>query len=209
VQGRGGSVHDVAATANGGLSIALPEGDINSAFAELVGIDAAKGLGLLLTKPEQKTEIRCGVADFQATSGVLHTRAVFVDTTSVLVTGRGQINLGTEHLDLDLQGHPKKVRFLRLHTPITLTGTLLHPSIGVKPQNLLEQAGIAAALGTLLTPVAAALAFIDPGLTKNKDCAAVLAEAHTDQSPSPLAPPPGTPQQGVGANQPRGKSSQR
>jgi hypothetical protein len=36
---------------------------------------------------------------------------------------------------------------------------------------------VAAALGTLLTPVAAALAFIDPGLAKNKDCSNVLAEA--------------------------------
>ena len=40
--------------------------------------------------------------------------------------------------------------------------------------------GVAAALGTLLTPFAAALAYIDPGLAKNKDCSAVLAEAQDD-----------------------------
>jgi len=30
----------------------------------------------------------------------------------------------------------------------------------------------------LLTPVAAALAFIDPGLAKDKDCSTVLSQAH-------------------------------
>jgi len=201
IHGTGGSVHDLASTATGGISVALPDGEINNALAELVGIDVAKGLGLLLSRPDQKTEIRCGVADFQAVQGMLHSRAVFIDTTSVLVTGRGRVNLGTERLNLDLQGSPKKFRFFRLRTPVTLTGTLLRPVIGVKPQKLLAQAGVAAALGTLLTPVAAALAFIDPGLAKNKDCAAVLAEAHTDQAPSSTAPPPGTPQPGVGANE--------
>src|SRR5579871_206749 len=202
VHGTGGSIHDLASTASGGISVALPAGQLNEAIAELVGIDVARGLGLLLSKPEQKTAIRCGVADFQATDGVLNSRAVFVDTNDVVVTGRGQVNLGSEHLDLELQGHPKKFRILRLHTPITITGTLLHPVIGVKPQRLLAQAGVAAALSALLTPVAAALAFIDPGLAKNKDCAAVLAEAHTDQAPTPSSPPAGTPQPGVGASEP-------
>jgi hypothetical protein len=33
--------------------------------------------------------------------------------------------------------------------------------------------------GVLLTPVAAMLAFVDPGLTKDADCAALLAQART------------------------------
>ena len=68
----------------------------------------------------------------------------------------------------------------------------------MKPQNLLAQAGVAAALGTLLTPFAAALAFIDPGLAKNKDCSAVIAEAQADVRDLPPPPaqasPPAAPQ---------------
>jgi AsmA family protein len=58
---------------------------------------------------------------------------------------------------------------------------------------LVAQAGVAAALGTLLTPFAAALAFIDPGLAKNKDCSAVMAEVQadvSDQTPPPAQTPP-------------------
>ena len=39
------------------------------------------------------------------------------------------------------------------------------------------QAGEAIALGVLLTTVAAMLAFVDPGLAEDMDCAALLADA--------------------------------
>ena len=79
----------------------------------------------------------------------------------------------TRRSDLALQGDPKKWRLLRLRSPITLHGTLLHPAVGIKADKLAEQVAVAAALSTLLTPVAAAIAFIDPGLAKNKDCSSV------------------------------------
>jgi hypothetical protein len=102
---------------------------------------------------------------------------VYVDTSNVLITGRGDINLGDEDIKLSLQGDPKRIRFVRLRSPIMVGGTLLHPTIGLNAGKLAEQAGIAVALGTLLTPAAAAIAFIDPGLAKNKDCSTVLAQA--------------------------------
>jgi hypothetical protein len=208
IHGYGASVHKLAASADGTVSVALPTGQMNDALAELTGIDVVKGLGLLLSQKQPNVAIRCGVIDFQAQKGTLDARSVFIDTTNVLITGRGHVDLDDERLDLSLQGDPKKVRFFRLRSPITLHGTLLHPAVGVKPENLLAQAGVAAALGTLLTPFAAALAFIDPGLAKNKDCSAVIAEARADvndqtpppargaapaQGTSPAAPPQGSP----------------
>ena len=193
VHGYGASVHKLASTADGTVSAALPSGEMNAAFAELTGIDVTKGLGLLFSDKQPNVPIRCGVIDFQAQKGTLDARSVFIDTTTVLITGRGRVNLADERLDLSLQGDPKKVRFFRLRTPITLHGTLLHPSVGVKAENLVAQAGVAAALGALLTPFAAALAFIDPGLAKNKDCSAVIAEAQADaqdQSPPPAQQSP-------------------
>ena len=189
IHGFGTSVHKLASTADGTLSVALPEGRMNNALAELTGINVVRGLGLLLSEKEKDTQIRCGIVDFQAQKGMLDSKSVFIDTTNVLITGRGNIDLGDERLDLTLQGDPKKVRLLRLRSPITLHGTLLHPAVGVKPGKLLAQAGVAVALGTLLTPAAAALALIDPGLAKNKDCSAVMAEAHQDAADQ--APPPG------------------
>jgi len=56
-------------------------------------------------------------------------------------------------------------------------GTLSHPSAGIQTSSTVVQAAAAVALGVLLTPLASVLAFVDPGLAKDADCAALLAEA--------------------------------
>jgi len=150
---------------------------MREALAELTGIDVSRGLGLMLTKNEHRTDVRCGVANFTANDGDLKATTLVIDTTNVLITGQGQIDLNNETLDLSLQGKPKKVRVLRLRTPITVRGTLLQPKIGVQPGKLAAQTGGAVALGTLLTPVAALLAFVDGGLAKDANCAALIDQA--------------------------------
>ena len=176
--GAGSSVHKFASTSDGAMSVVIPHGEINDVIAELTGINVLKSLGLLLSKDQSQTEIRCGIVDFKDHRGSLNTTTVFVDTSNVLITGRGNINLDDEKIDLALQGDPKKLTLLRLRAPIMLRGTLDHPAVGINAGKLAEQAGAAVALGALLTPVAAALAFIDPGLAKNKDCTTVLAQAN-------------------------------
>jgi uncharacterized protein involved in outer membrane biogenesis len=177
MHGSGSSVHKTAADAEGDITLVIPNGEMREALAELTGIDVSRGLGLILTKNEQKTEVRCGVANFKADNGDLKATTFVIDTTNVLVTGQGQIDLNKETLDLSLRGQPKKVRILRLRTPILVRGTLLQPKIGVQPGKLAAQTGGAVALATLLTPVAAVLAFVDGGLAKDANCAALIGQA--------------------------------
>jgi uncharacterized protein involved in outer membrane biogenesis len=177
LQGSGSSVHKTAENADGDITLVIPKGEMREAFAELMGIDLARGLGLILTKNERNTEVRCGVASFKAGGGELTATTLVIDTTNVLVTGQGDINLKTEALDLSLRGQPKEARMLRLRTPITLRGSLLEPKVGVHPGKLAAQTGGALALGALLTPVAALLAFVDGGLAKDANCAALIGQA--------------------------------
>lgn len=178
VHGVGSSVHKLASHADGGLGIAIPHGRVSDVLAELTGVNVLKGLGLLFSKTNQKTDIRCGVIDFEATNGDLQSKTLFVDTTNVLITGRGNIQLGSEAMNLSLQGDPKHLRLVRLRAPVSVTGTLADPTFGIKPEQLAVQTGAAVALGMLLTPVASVLAFIDPGLAKDENCQAILAEEH-------------------------------
>jgi AsmA family protein len=177
LQGSGTSVHKTAENAEGDITLVIPKGEMREAFAELTGIDLARGLGLILTKNERNTEVRCGVANLKAGGGELRVTTLLIDTTHVLVTGQGDINLKSEALDLSLQGQPKQARMLRLRTPITLRGSLLQPKIGVQPGKLAAQTGGAVALAALLTPVAAVLAFVDGGLAKDANCAALVGQA--------------------------------
>jgi len=113
------------------------------------------------------------------------------DTDDVLVTGKGQVDLRTEKIDISINGQPKKLRFVRVRAPILISGTLGKPAIGLKPGNALAQVGIAAALGALATPFAAIVAFVDPGLAKDANCTGLLAEAKREGAPLRTATQPG------------------
>ena len=188
VTGRGRSVHQVAASANGRVTAVLPHGTMRASLAEMTGIDLGD-LGRVLTKNKQDTVVRCGVASFQAHEGTLAAQSLVVDTDPILITGDGAIHLDSEALDLTFRGHPKTLMLLRLRSPILLRGTLTHPSIDIKARNSVVQTAEAVALGVLLTPLAAVLAFVDPGLTKDADCAALIAAAKAPQRPVPAQAP--------------------
>ena len=183
LRGRGKSIHEVASTARGTLSFVVPHGDIRSAFAELLGIDAAKGLGLMLTGNQEKTGIRCGVANFKAEGGVFAAQDIVIDTDKILILGKGEVDLGPEIIDLSLTGQPKRFRFFRIKSPIQIHGTLAKPKVGLKTGNTAGEVALATALGVLATPLASVLAFIDPGLAKDADCGALIAEAERQGAP--------------------------
>ncbi len=177
VEGTGNSVHAIASDGNGMLSLVLPNGQISEAFAELTGIDVVRGLGLLMTDKEKTIPIRCGVIEFQLKDGDARAEHLLFDTQNVIVTGDGHIAMNDEALDLNLKGEPKKPRFDRLRSPVNVRGTLRHPKVGLSTSALAKQGAAAAALGAVATPFAALLAFIDPGLAKNADCAGLTSEA--------------------------------
>jgi AsmA family protein len=187
-KGRGDSVAKVLATADGAVTAVVPKGEIREAFAELTGINVARGLGLLVTKDQEHVDVRCGVADFKIINGKMSAQNLIFDTNNVLITGKGAIDLGAEAFDLTVRGQPKKLRLLRVRTPIEINGPLRKPNIGVKPGNLAGQTGVAAALGALVTPLAAVFAFVDPGLAHDADCGALLAEAQRNAAPVKRAP---------------------
>ncbi len=185
LRGVGDSVHKAAAASNGAITVVIPQGRIRAAFAELLGVNAGKGLALLLSKNQQQTDVRCAVANFAVKDGVLQAQTVVFDTDVVKVTGAGTIDLGPESIDLVLKGDTKKFRIGHLFLPITIGGHLRNPTIGVQPAGAIAQGGIAAALGVIFPP-ALILPFVDPGLAKNADCAALMTEAKT--APAPVAP---------------------
>ncbi len=76
---------------------------------------------------------------------------------------------------------------MRLMAPITLQGPIRSPKLGVDKSKAAGQIGLAAAFGTLLTPIAAILPFVDPGLSEDADCGALLAEARQKGAPGKLS----------------------
>jgi AsmA family protein len=91
----------------------------------------------------------------------------------VLIIGEGDIHMDSEAIDLTLRGHPKRLGF-RVRSPVLVRGTLSHPSAATRPRDAVAQVAAAVALGALLTPLASALAFVEPGLSKDADCGALM-----------------------------------
>ncbi|HEY8572361.1 AsmA family protein [Phenylobacterium sp.] len=181
--GTGDSVHKAFASANGEVMVVIPGGDIREAFAELMGVNVVKGLGLLLSKDQSTTPIRCGVAHFKTSGGVMTANQIVFDTGPVIVTGSGTVNLGSERMAFRVQGHPKEFRLVRLMLPVTASGPIRSPKLGVEPGKAIAQGGVAVALGALLTPLAAILPFVDPGLAKDANCSALVGQARAEGAP--------------------------
>ena len=154
ITGKGRSVHQIAASANGTLTAQMPLGALRKSFAEATDVDL-RALGLLLTKNQQDVPIRCAVAHFKAADGTLTAQDMVIDTDPVMISGAGQIHLDSESLDLSVHGNPKSLRLLRLRTPMLIQGTLAHPVVHfpVKGSRLM---------------------LADPGRGKDVDCAALL-----------------------------------
>lgn len=152
--GRGRSLHDAAASADGTLVASLPGGMVRDSLAELTGIDL-RGLGMLLTKDKKEVPVRCGIANFQAHEGTLTAKNLVLDTAPVLIAGEGFVHLETETLDLILRGYPKHVRFFQLRSPIVIHGTLKSPAIGIQAHD-------------------SKMVLIDPGKAKDADCESLL-----------------------------------
>jgi len=177
LEGPGASIHDLAANSKGTISLVVPQGEMRSAFAELLGINVGAGLRKLLAGDQSTSGIRCAVADFKVAGGVASSRTLVIDTDVVLAQGSGTIDLGAETMNLKIDGETKKPRLLRVWAPITISGPLASPRLGVDASAVATQGGLVGALAALISPVAGLLGFIDPGLAEDADCGSLIASA--------------------------------
>ena len=183
----GDSIHKAASTSNGEMTLVMPKGVVRQALAELMGIDATKGLFMLLAKDQHQTDVRCAIADFRVSNGVMQAQKVVLDTGVVQVNGTGSINLNDESVDLTFKGQPKKFRLIKINAPILIGGHLSSPKFGVSPGGALAQGGVAAALAAAVNPLLVILPFVNLNLAHDADCASLVATANTKGAPVHVA----------------------
>jgi AsmA family protein len=152
-QGRGDSLHALAADADGNLSARVLQGTLRASLAELTGVDF-RGLGLTLTRNTRDVAMHCAAADFEIHSGVMQLTRFFIDSEPVFISGEGRVLLDSETVDLKLHGEPKHLRILRVKAPLLVQGTLLQPKFSVGEAE-------------------SGLRLVDRGTPHNIDCAAL------------------------------------
>lgn len=168
LSGRGNSVAQMLATADGDVALGMGKGRISNLLIELAGLDIAEGVRFWLGK-DREVEIRCAYADFGVRQGQVDTRAFAFDTVDTIVQARGTANLRDETLNLRLSPHPKDFSFLSVRSPLWIRGSFKDPSIRPDAGRLTLRGAAALALGAIAPP-AAILALIETGPGKDSDC---------------------------------------
>ena len=181
--GSGNSFAKLLATADGRAGFSMSGGQISNLLLEIVGIDGAEIIKFLFGG-DKTVAVRCMVADFKVTDGLMSTEAFVLDTTHRNISGDGSINLKNESIDLTLRPLPKDASFLSARSPLFARGTFKNPTFAPDMQRIAARTGAAVVLGALLTPLAALIPLIETGPGKDSDCGELIASIGKNSQPS-------------------------
>lgn len=179
LKGRGRSLHDIAASASGQTNLAVGEGTINSRMFAIVSNDLARAL-IPTGESGQNAKLVCALSAFDFRNGVGTSKALAIETDSLVTTGGGAIDLGAETIDLLLKPKPKEASLVSLAFPIRVSGSLSAPSAGLDRTGVVT--GVATAVGgvALTGGVGALLPLMSggsEGAAGSGGCAALAATA--------------------------------
>jgi hypothetical protein len=126
-----------------------------------------------LTEP---VRINCGLLAFTVRGGIAAADPILIDTTKNVIGGRGSFSFKDESLNLTIKADAKKFSLLSAQSPIGVEGYFAAPKVDPISPELLARAGVGLGLA-LVSPLAAVLAFVDPGDAEPTRCGPVLAGA--------------------------------
>ena len=176
--GRGDTIHDSLASANGRMAFILPQGTFWTRNVQLSELD----LGTFVQKMfenrlKEPVQINCGLIGFTVRGGVAAADPILIDTSKNVMLGRGGFSFRTEALDLAFRADGKKFSLFSAQSPVSINGNFAKPGFSVVSPELLGRAGVGLGLALVATPVAGILAFVDVGDAKSAACGPVLAGA--------------------------------
>jgi AsmA family protein len=168
VKGVGRSTADILASLDGQAQASLKDGSLSHLATELSGIDLAQALGVWV-RGDRPLPLRCARLDVVLRNGVVQPRLAVIDNKDSTIHLSGQVDLRDESLALRATVQPKDFSPLALRAPLTVSGTLGAPHLGVDAKRLTGKALGAAALGAVVAPLAALLPLMDLGQAPKDD----------------------------------------
>jgi AsmA family protein len=186
VRGAGRSTGEILASLDGPVQLTLRDGTLSHLATEAMGLDVAESLGVLI-RGDQPLPLRCARFDMVARNGVVAPTLAVIDSADSTIRITGQVSLRDESLALRVVTRSHDWSPLSLRTPVTVTGTLADPRVGIEAQGLIGRVLGAVALGAVVGPAAAILPLIEQGSTSKVDPCTVAA-APEQAGAQPAAP---------------------
>lgn len=175
--GKGNSVRSMLGTSSGKVGLVIVGGAISQLMMERAGLHLWEMLELNVTG-DKAVKLRCAVANFEVTEGVMRSDALVLDTEVTTLIGTGTIDLGQERLDLTLNQKTKNTSPLALRSPIRIHGSFARPEASVSKSGVAARAFGVIALG-MVNPLLALIPLIDAGPGSDSDCRQLIREART------------------------------
>ncbi len=182
----GDSLAELLGRGDGSLKLGLEGGNLSALLVDLAGLEFGNALLSALGIPT-RAELRCFVADFGITHGLMQTKTFLIDTSESRVTGTGDVNLASETIDYKVKSDSVHFSVGTLPTPIDITGTLRSPSIKPEIGPLAARAGAAVGLGILFPP-AALIPTIQFGVGQSNTCEVAEAPIAAGKAAATAAP---------------------
>lgn len=144
LQGRGASLHALAAGLGGRVQAVSQDGTIDNALLSVLSVGVGDITGPLFGQAE-RTRLECFVARFDVEEGQARSRALVLDSGAFAVAGRGGIDLDAERVNLAFDTQTSEPSLASLAVPFKVVGRLSDPR--VVPDPIGAAAGVAGTVG--------------------------------------------------------------
>jgi uncharacterized protein involved in outer membrane biogenesis len=178
--GTGNSLRESLASSDGRMAFIMPAGTFWTRNVELSELDFGSFVQKMFEKKlTEPVRINCGLVAFTVRGGIAAADPILIDTAKNVIAGRGGFSFKTEALDITIEADAKAFSLLSGQSPIAVQGYFAAPKIDPISPELLARAGAGLGLAALVSPLAAVIAFVDPGDAEPTRCGPVLAGARS------------------------------
>ena len=112
----------LASATNGTLDLLTIPDDVEAGFLDLWASNLVLALLPAISGSGKGKKMNCLVARFEVKDGLMESKNILLDSTEILVHGRGNIDLGQRKLDLLFAPQAKLEKFFSISTPIQVSG---------------------------------------------------------------------------------------
>jgi uncharacterized protein involved in outer membrane biogenesis len=164
---RGNSVHSLMANLDGAIGAVMGEGYLTK-YLNFLSSGLTQKVFQIWKPHKAVDQIKCAVVRFDIKEGVAASQAFVFDTQAGVLTGKGEINLGTEKINFLLVPKPAHPD-LSILTNLRVSGSVIDPHVSVAKASALTQS-VKALSALAVGPLGLLAPFVHLGANKSHPC---------------------------------------
>jgi uncharacterized protein involved in outer membrane biogenesis len=164
---RGDSVNSLMADLDGAISAVMGPGYMTK-YLDMISAGLSQKVIHFWGSHKKADQIKCAIVQFDIKKGIAASQAFVFDTRAGILTGEGEINLGTEQINFLLVPKPEHPD-LSLTTKLRVSGTVMEPHVGPDKFSLLTK-GAEFLSSLAIGPIGLLAPFVHLGAHKAHPC---------------------------------------